>query len=82
LRPAPAAPIHPMTTRHSPQRKAPPSRLLEGGGPGREISGQPGQMYPYFRKVYEKIVQEKDPGNDPQVARVARIYSSLSQTLG
>jgi hypothetical protein len=36
------------------------------------IPGNPGRCTLFLGKSYEKIVQEKDPGNDPYVARVAR----------
>ncbi|PKL68022.1 MAG: hypothetical protein CVV30_11805 [Methanomicrobiales archaeon HGW-Methanomicrobiales-1] len=42
-------------------------------GPGPEyFPGNPGNLYPFSGKSLEKIVQKKDSGNDPQVARVAR----------
>jgi len=36
------------------------------------FSGNPGRRTLISGKSYEKIVQKKDPGNDPQVAQVAR----------
>jgi hypothetical protein len=38
----------------------------------RIIPGTPGRSYPFSGISYEKIVQEKDPGNDTQSARSAR----------
>jgi hypothetical protein len=36
------------------------------------IPGTPGRSYPFSGISYEKIVQEKDPGNGTQSARSAR----------
>ena len=35
------------------------------------LTGTSGTLYPFSGKSYEKIVQEKDPGNDSQCAGCA-----------
>ena len=42
------------------------------------VPGNPGSCTHILGKSYEKIVQEKDPGNNPQVARVARNHTAHS----
>jgi hypothetical protein len=42
--------------------------------------GTSGTMYPFFGNPYEKIVQKKDPGNDPQCAGSAETRIGYSRT--